>query len=55
MGWCSSCVSKRKWDLWDSFVGKEEIYMRDDLHLSGKGGGCRFCRGTIRGGCQWFG
>ena len=37
MGWCSSCASKRKWDLWDSFVGKEEIYMRDDLHLSGKG------------------
>ena len=23
-------------DLWDSFVGKEEMYMRDDLHLSGK-------------------
>ena len=24
-------------DFWDSFVVKEEMYMRDDLHLSGKG------------------
>ena len=24
-------------DLWDSFVGKEEMYLRDGLHLSGKG------------------
>ncbi len=24
-------------DLWDSFVGKEEMYLRDSLHLSGKG------------------
>ena len=24
-------------DLWDSFVGEEEMYMRDGLHLSGKG------------------
>ena len=23
--------------VWDSFVGKEEMYVRDDLHLSGKG------------------
>ena len=23
-------------DLWDSFVGKEEMYTRDDLHLSEK-------------------
>ena len=23
--------------LWDSFVGKEEMYVRDGLHLSGKG------------------
>ena len=23
-------------DLWDSFVGKEEMYSRDGLHLSGK-------------------
>ena len=24
-------------DLWDSFVEKEEMYVRDGLHLSGKG------------------
>ena len=24
-------------DLWDSFVGKDEMYARDGLHLSGKG------------------
>ena len=24
-------------DLWDSFVGKKEMYARDGLHLSGKG------------------
>ena len=24
-------------DLWDSFVGKEEMYLRDGLYLSGKG------------------
>ena len=24
-------------DLWDSFVGKEEMYARDGRHLSGKG------------------
>ena len=24
-------------DLWDSFVGKEEMYVRYGLHLSGKG------------------
>ena len=24
-------------DLWDSFVGKEGMYARDGLHLSGKG------------------
>ena len=24
-------------DLWDSFVWKEEMYVRDGLHLSGKG------------------
>ena len=24
-------------DLWDSFVGKEDMYARDGLHLSGKG------------------
>ena len=24
-------------NLWDSFVGKEEMYARDGLHLSGRG------------------
>ena len=24
-------------DLWDSVVGKEDIYARNGLHLSGKG------------------
>ena len=24
-------------DLWDSFVGKEEMYASDGLHLSGRG------------------
>ena len=24
-------------DVWDCFVGKEEMYMRDGLHLGGKG------------------
>ena len=23
-------------DLWDSFVGKEEMYVREGLHISGK-------------------
>ena len=23
--------------MWDSFVGKEEMYARDDLHISGRG------------------
>ena len=40
-------------DLWDSFVGKEEMYVRDGLHLTGKG--LLFCRGTVRDGCQWSG
>ena len=25
------------WDMWDSFVGNEELYFKDGLHLSGKG------------------
>ena len=41
-------------DLWDSFVGIEEMYARDGLHISRKGG-CCLCRGTVRGGCQWIG
>ena len=24
-------------DVWDSFVGKEDMYVRDGMHLSGKG------------------
>ena len=24
-------------DLWGDFVGKEDMYMRDGLHLSGRG------------------
>ena len=24
-------------DMWDSFVGNEELYFRDGLHISGKG------------------
>ena len=31
------CKEEGYVDLWDSFVGKEEMYMRDGLHLSGKG------------------
>ena len=41
-------------DLWDSFVGNEDMYVRDGLHLSGKGAAV-FCRGTVRGGHQWLG
>ena len=40
-------------DLWDSFVGKEEMCVRDDPHLSGKGATV-FAEG-LRGGCQWLG
>ena len=42
-------------DLWDSFVGKEDMYVRDGLRLSGKGAACSFCRGTVRGGRQLLG
>ena len=36
-------------DLCDSFVGKEEKYVRDGLHLSGKGAGVlpRDCHGRL--------
>ena len=40
-------------DLWDSFVGKEEL--REGRSALWWEGGCRFCRGTVRGGCQWLG
>ena len=35
-------------DLWDSFVGKEEMYVRDGLHLSGNGG-CSFLAEGLSG------
>ena len=41
-------------DLWDSFVGNEDMYVRDGMHLSGKGAAV-FFRGTVRGGRQWIG
>ena len=36
-------------DLWDSFVGKEEMYVRDGLHLSGKRAAVlpRDCQGLL--------
>ena len=30
-------MKKKELDLWGYFVGKEDMYMRDGLHLSGKG------------------
>ena len=41
-------------DMWDSFVGEEEMYVRDGLHLSGKGAAV-FAEGLSGGGCQWLG
>ena len=41
-------------DLWDSFVGKEEMYGERWTASEWKGG-CSFFRGTVRGGCQWLG
>ena len=35
-------------NLWDSFVGKDEIYVRDGRHLSGKGAGV-FAEGLLSG------
>ena len=32
-------------DLWDSFVGKEELYARYGLHLSGRGPQCLPAKG----------
>ena len=38
-------------DMWDCFVGNEELYFRDGLHLSGKGAGHSFllrdCQGRL--------
>ena len=42
-------------DLWDSFVGKEDMYVRDGLHLSGTGAAVFAARGTVRGGHQCSG
>ena len=44
-------------DVWDRFVGKEEMYVRDGHSWTASEwkGGCSFCRGTVRGGCQWLG
>ena len=42
-------------DLWDSFLGKEEMYARGRSAPYYMGRGCRLCRGTVRGGCQWIG
>ena len=41
------CKEEGYVDLWDSFVGKDYMYARDGLHLSGKGPQClpRDCRG----------
>ena len=33
----SSSSSLGYLDLWDSFVGKENMFVRDGLHLSGNG------------------
>ena len=35
-GW-SGFARKRIWDSWDRFLGKEDMYVGDGLHLSGKG------------------
>ena len=45
-------------DMWDSFVGNEELYFRDGLHLSGKGAAVlaeRLSGAVASGGCQWLG
>ena len=37
MLWWSRCVRRKGLDLWGRFVRKEDMYVRDGLHLSGKG------------------
>ena len=40
-------------DLWDSFVGNEDMYVRDGLQAASEWkGGSSFRRGTVRGGRQ---
>ena len=41
-------------DLWDSFVGKEEMYARDGLHISGKGAAV-FAEGLLEAVASGFG
>ena len=56
-GMVKRLARKGKWDTWicgTALWGKEEMYVRGGLHLSVKRGWC-FCRGTVRGGCQWLG
>ena len=38
-------------DLWGYFVGKEDMYMRDGLHLSGKGAAV-FSENMLRSMCN---
>ena len=46
------------WDTWicgTALLGKEELYVRDGLHLSGKGA-VVFAEGlSVLSGCQWLG
>ena len=41
-------------DLWGSFVGRVDMYMKDGLHLSGKGGSS-ICGWTLSSSRQWHG
>ena len=40
--------------MWDSLVGKEELYLRDGLHLSGKGAAV-FAEGLSGAGASGLG
>ena len=57
MGWWSGFARWRKWDTWicgTVLLGKEEMYVRDDLHLSRKGSAV-LAEGLSGGGCEWHG
>ena len=41
-------------DMWDNLVGKEELYLRDGLHLSGKGAAV-FAEGLSGAGASGLG
>ena len=43
---------KRKWDTW---ICGERRNVRERWTASLLKVGCSFCRGTVRGGCQWLG